>query len=186
MLRNPIIYLCTNWNTHIFLTDFIENFDPNVADYIPAAPNLNVITPNPDIDGYIELTWSFVSEATEYNIFRSDSVIERIEDAVFLGTSTGTSFGNDISTDGEYYFAITAVNLYGESNISNSEKIVILIGGSGDPEDDPDEDPDFRKEDLEETPFDIESIPGFKGEILIIFLILSSIGIILRVKNKSP
>lgn len=105
-------------------------------DLLPETPVLNPIVPNPDIDGIITLSWSTLI-ATHFGIsidtlFIVPSPPGGISYDVFvcgvlIGSTTETTYTDEITLDGVYDYKIRARNAYGVSRFSNVESVVIDI-----------------------------------------------------------
>nr|MDO8109047.1 hypothetical protein [Candidatus Sigynarchaeota archaeon] len=95
------------------------------------APTLNDITPNPDYDGNITLSWSSVLYAVNYSVYRSTaSFIEVDEPSVILVTvTTGISFEDTNLSVGSYYYMVVARSNYSYS--FSSLQNVNVSSGSG-------------------------------------------------------
>ena len=94
-----------------------------IAMPIPSSPILNSILPNPNINGIIELNWSYILEATTYYVFRSNSDIISIDGLTPI-TAVYLNNYHDINTvNGTYYYVIVAGNAMGNSSISNCESV---------------------------------------------------------------
>ena len=98
------------WNQYpVSATDF----DPN-APLPPAAPT---VTMTHSDSGKPKLTWSAVSGAASYRVYRSES---RGTGYSLLGTTTSTSYVNTGAAAGKtYYYRVKAVNSAGTSAYSN-------------------------------------------------------------------
>jgi fibronectin type 3 domain-containing protein len=100
----------------------------SIPSSVPAAPILNVISPNPSTTGNISLSWTSVTSATLYRIYRSTSNITVIDGSTSMqGSSTGTGWNVNGLTNGTYYFAITALNGSGSSAPSNCQSVNVTI-----------------------------------------------------------
>jgi hypothetical protein len=98
-----------------------------IPTYVPLSPILNTITPSVDTDGYINLTWNSVVGASSYKIYQSTANFTSISGASFVNTTNNVYYIVKISTNGTYYFAVTAVNASGESPISNRKSVQVAI-----------------------------------------------------------
>ena len=98
------------WNQYpVSATDF----DPN-APLPPAAPTVTMTYSD---SGKPKLTWSAVSGAVSYRVYRSES---RGTGYSLLGTTTSTSYVNTGAAVGKtYYYRVKAVNSAGTSAYSN-------------------------------------------------------------------
>ncbi len=84
----------------------------------PEATTLNPIIPSPDTDGNIELSWSSVSDATSYEVYR---------DNILRTTTTSTSYTDSDLTDGFYEYKIVCINVEGISDDSNIQSVTVSI-----------------------------------------------------------
>jgi hypothetical protein len=98
---------------------------PNLI--IPAAPNLNNIVPNPSLTGYIEISWTPVSNVNQYHLYRSTSPISNISGLTAIANLTALTYHDNITINGTYYYVVTARNASGESSISNCVNISIIL-----------------------------------------------------------
>ena len=90
------------------------DFAPD-APAIPAAPRVTI--GNSSASGKPKLTWSAVSGAASYRVYRSES---RGTGYSLLGTTTSTSYVNTGAAVGKtYYYRVKAVNSAGTSAYSN-------------------------------------------------------------------
>ena len=79
--------------------------------YLPTVPILNVIIPNPNLNGNISLSWNTVIGAIYYTIYQSNNLITSINGSVgLIGTTHSISFNNFGLTNGTYYYVVSAVN----------------------------------------------------------------------------
>ena len=87
----------------------------------PAAPtNLAATSPSA---GHINLTWTAVSGATSYQVFRGTSAGG--EGATAIGTPSTNSYADSGLTDGtKYYYTVKSVNASGTSGISNEANAI--------------------------------------------------------------
>jgi methionine-rich copper-binding protein CopC len=99
----------------------------NLFDLVLGAPQLNPISPTPDVDGTIQLTWSAVLGASLYHVFRSTAYITDITGLVAITTAAGHSFTDILQENGKYFYVIVAEGPIGNSSISNCENVTITI-----------------------------------------------------------
>lgn len=90
----------------------------------PIEPILNIIA-GPSITGEVHISWSSVSDADDYGVYRSDDEVSYD----FLGKVYTTSYDDLIEIDGTYYYRIKAGNEGGTSDFSNVEYVIIDIPG---------------------------------------------------------
>ncbi len=94
----------------------------------PGPPTLSAITPSPSIDGRIALSWTSVSGATSYQVYRDTSTITSIVGLTPLATGlTTTTYTDSIEINGTYFYVVVAVNGTGVSPISNCEGVEVGI-----------------------------------------------------------
>lgn len=80
----------------------------------------------------VALTWTPVSGASSYNVYRSTTSGFTISPSYKLGTSTTTAYTDTKVTNGTpYYYLITAVNLAGESAPSTQVSALPSLGPTG-------------------------------------------------------
>lgn len=91
------------------------------------TPNLDVITPNPDNDGYISLNWSKISGANNYLIYRNDYYILSTFGLTPVAVVNESNYHDLIHMNGDYYYVVVAINSTAISSISNCESIVVSI-----------------------------------------------------------
>ena len=116
-------------------TDFSQiRIDDDEADYCELViekletPMLEEISPSIDFDGNITLEWNSISGADSYNIFRETSIITDISGLTPLANIVETSYNDTNLLNNEtYFYAITAINTYSESNPSNVEYVTVII-----------------------------------------------------------
>jgi len=79
---------------------------------------------------YVHLTWTGVSGATEYKVYKGTSM----GNEVYFATTSKTYF-NDYSVDENetYYYYVTAVYGNSESSPSNEIKIKVILGAKSEP-----------------------------------------------------
>ena len=85
---------------------------------LPEATTLKLIYPIIDIDGDIELSWSSISLATEYKVYR---------DNILIKTTTSTSYIDSGLIDGVYEYKIVCTNADGDSGDSNIQSVTVQI-----------------------------------------------------------
>jgi fibronectin type 3 domain-containing protein len=98
--------------------------DVEVRVYLPPSPLLQEIS-SPNTNGSINLIWTAIPEADFYNIYRLGSPITELNGTFSpIATSTQESYMDAMYLDGTYYYAITTMNMIGESLLSNCEAVV--------------------------------------------------------------
>jgi len=99
---------------------------------VPFAPVVQPITPNSNFTGSISLYWGPVSGAMFYNVYRSTSVITAVNGLLTrFSTVNATTWQDNLSSCVTYYYVVTAVNINGESAISNCVQVGNGITGTG-------------------------------------------------------
>jgi len=81
-------------------------------------------------DGQVAVTWSPVSGATSYNIYWNTTGSVTTSDDV-IGTSASLLLHPNLTNGIIYYYAVTAVNAEGESNLSTEVSATPLAGAGG-------------------------------------------------------
>ena len=94
---------------------------------IPNTPVLDLILPNPDYDGIINLNWNDVGGATGYYIYRNTSTITSVSSLTPIATTSVSDYQDTIISNGTYYYVIIAGNATGNSSISNCESVEIIL-----------------------------------------------------------
>ncbi|TFF90739.1 MAG: hypothetical protein EU548_01475, partial [Promethearchaeota archaeon] len=94
---------------------------------IPGTPVLNPIEPNPDYNGIIELDWDESQNATDYYIYRDNSVIMDITGLTAIAKVSDTHYTDTVLSDGTYHYVVLGSNEEHNGSISNCENVTILI-----------------------------------------------------------
>ncbi len=96
---------------------------PPVIIVIPSTPALDPIIPNIVYDGVVVLTWATISNADSYKIYRSkDGGAYEI-----IKTVNTNSYTDKALEVGIYIYKIKAINIAGDSGISNIEAVKVDI-----------------------------------------------------------
>lgn len=90
----------------------------------PVEPILNIIIPNPSIDGEIHISWSPVSNVLYYEVYQSKDSGAYIAVESFLDE---TYYDDSVFVDGTYSYKVKAKNDAGTSDFSNVESVVVSI-----------------------------------------------------------
>jgi len=100
---------------------------PPVEPIAPIAPTLDVIVPNPEIDGNVNLNWTDVAGATSYIVLRSSLPITsgNVLLATVIATVTTSEYTAPNQADGTWWYAVQAKNATGTSAPSNDESVVV-------------------------------------------------------------
>jgi hypothetical protein len=94
----------------------------------PGSPVLNAISPNPDPDGTVHLTWNDVPEVVSWNLYRHSSEITELnldsttEVALLL---TESQYNDTELSEGTYWYAVVAIDEFGYSYLSNSVSVTV-------------------------------------------------------------
>ncbi len=91
------------------------------------VPELKPIVPPVDEDGKIIIFWDEVINASMYYIFRETSPITSTDGLTPIAEETSSSYYDQISENGTYYYAIVANNGSVNCSISNCESVNCLI-----------------------------------------------------------
>ncbi len=91
----------------------------------PNTPVLEAISPQIDRDGTIKLEWNDIAEASSYRVYRESSAITSVSGKISIATPTSSQYTDRGLEDGIYYYAITAVGIYGESDPSNCMYVIV-------------------------------------------------------------
>ena len=131
LIINPV-YLNSNKNFQcsFLILPGLSSITPNPShfDFPPASPVLSDIAPNPNLNGTIILWWSASAGAISYNVYCYTDLITSINSSLYLVSNIGITSEIDSGlTNGTYYYAITAINASGVSNVSNCQSVTIAI-----------------------------------------------------------
>ena len=96
----------------------------------PIPPLMSTISPNPNYNGSIAITWTAVSGATCYYVYRDTNPITTVGLLNFVANTTTTSDIDTIGSIGTYYYAIVASSLFGNSSVSNNVSVRVSTPGS--------------------------------------------------------
>ena len=120
--------------TGIFVIQF-TGFQPFIGDPDPppdpeplpdtdplVEPVLKMIS-SPSFTGEIDISWSSVSDADDYGVYRSDDGVSYD----YLGIVDTNSYDDSIAEDGTYYYKVKAGNEGGYSGFSNIKKVTVDI-----------------------------------------------------------
>ena len=133
-MQNPVHLFTTGGNFTVVVT--ITDADGDLSIYrsicivitVPAVPILMPITPNTSLNGNVTLSWTTVTGATSYNLYRYTGLITSINDSLTLvGSTRSTSIIDNGLMNGTYYYVITAVNATGKSIVSNCLSVRVTI-----------------------------------------------------------
>ena len=94
---------------------------------IPDPPLLDPISPNPNIDGIIQLNWNAVGDAITYYLFRDTSYITSISGMTPMAVVSTTHYQDIITANGTYYYVVIAGIGLGNSSISNCENVTVEV-----------------------------------------------------------
>ncbi|NHK32442.1 MAG: hypothetical protein FK730_13895 [Asgard group archaeon] len=97
---------------------------------IPDAPFLMPIVALPDFSGRLYLEWTDVLGATTYKLYRETTNITEISGLTPIETTDQLSYTDLPPEDGTYYYAVTALNSTGESDISNVRSKNVILPSS--------------------------------------------------------
>ncbi|MHA1732787.1 MAG: hypothetical protein ACTSU5_12650, partial [Promethearchaeota archaeon] len=120
---------------------------------VPSAPALSTISPDPDPDGKISLSWSAVQGAGEYCVYHSLQSFTSTSQATLVKTITSGTTTTTMGpyADGTHYFAVTAKNANGEGALSECRSVEVDV-------------PVFRLDDLEAVTLLDERVQFFSGD----------------------
>ena len=91
----------------------------------PIPPLMSTISPNPNYNGSIAITWTAVSGATCYYVYRDTNPITTVVLLNFDSNTTTTSDIDTIGSIGTYYYTIVASSLFGNSSVSNNVSVTV-------------------------------------------------------------
>jgi fibronectin type 3 domain-containing protein len=92
----------------------------------PTAPILKIID-SPNTNGSIYLDWEDVPNADNYTVYRHKKYINEINGSISIVTNTQISseYTDTGRPEGNFYYAIVALNNTGNSSLSNCKKVVV-------------------------------------------------------------
>ncbi|HMF30815.1 MAG TPA: hypothetical protein VKK79_05350, partial [Candidatus Lokiarchaeia archaeon] len=93
----------------------------------PGAPSLNLITPNPNYNGHINLTWSSSPGATTYYLYRNTSSFIVTTGLTPINSTGSTSVQDTIVINGTYFYAVVAGNSSGNSSLSSCQSVAVKL-----------------------------------------------------------
>jgi len=103
---------------------------PHTAD-VPAAPLLNPISINPTYDARAYMSWNAVAGATSYKVYRNTTQITSTVGQTVIGTTNMNAAANytdtSMSASGTYWYAVVASNASGDSALSNSVSVSVVL-----------------------------------------------------------
>ncbi len=99
--------------------------DPLFDDDPPVAPVLNMIA-GPSDTGEIDISWSSVSDADDYGVYRSN---DGTSYDILVERTTSTNYDDTITESGTYYYKLRAGNEGGTSAFSNVKSVIVTIPG---------------------------------------------------------
>jgi hypothetical protein len=137
--------------------------------YPPAAPVMTTLPWNMTYNSSAYLTWSNITEASSYNIYKEKDLIQDVTYLTPIASSTNLFYNDTFLTNATYFWAVVSVNATGESSPSNCVFTIVLPNpsastntGSGTTED---------------------SIAGFPMMVMGIISMVGIIGVIIRQKR---
>jgi len=122
----PYEYVTVNDSTIVaYKPEFIPLLT-NVQEYpSPDTPVLEEISPQIDRDGTIKLDWNDVVNSTSYFVYRESSAVVDTSGKIAIANPTSSAYTDRGLDDGIYYYAITSVGIYGESDPSNCLFVIV-------------------------------------------------------------
>jgi hypothetical protein len=91
----------------------------------PESPQLYPIVPNLSSSGSINIDWSDVANCDDYHLYRDLSPISSLSGLTVLSSTNISFYTDEITENGNYYYAVVAENDYGESLLSNIENVQV-------------------------------------------------------------
>lgn len=90
---------------------------------IPSATTVYTISPNPNIDGVITISWLSISDADDYELYRSK------DGGIFspITTTAETSYPDTVFLDGTYYYKVICRGVDDNSGFSNTQSVKVEI-----------------------------------------------------------
>jgi hypothetical protein len=105
----------------------LSNMEHVLVDYpeIPIAPSL-ISIPSPDYDGNFTVSWTSVSGADEYRLYRHPSSFSSRFGILSIYQGSSTSYDEIDLAEGDYYYGVVALNSSGISDLSNIEHVEVF------------------------------------------------------------
>ena len=110
-----------------FVNSSISNCEEITTDLSLNTPILDLITPNPNYVGVVDLNWDDIEGATIYYIFREKNPITSPNSLIPIYTTIESNFTDTIYFNEIYYYVIVAGNGVVNSSISLNQDISILM-----------------------------------------------------------
>ncbi len=109
-------YLSSGSDADIFYRKFVGS---------PGKPILFPISPPISSVSNISLTWSLEIAADSYDIYRSPNYFTDESDLAVLDTTSDLQYFDALNESGTYFYAVVAINEYGDSDLSNVVSIEV-------------------------------------------------------------
>jgi len=93
----------------------------------PVPTVLAPISPNPNPNYEVELSWQERISATQYYIYRNTSFISSVVGLTPIAMVSGLSYTDKITQNGTFYYVIVAANLMGNTSISNCQNVTMSL-----------------------------------------------------------
>jgi len=106
-----------------------NNLPTTVAVSAQNAPILNVISPNPSINGSISLSWSFVYTATTYFVYRETDPITSAVGLTPIATTSALNYQDIVTSDDTYYYAVVGGNQFWNTSTSLNQSVIFAHAG---------------------------------------------------------
>jgi len=103
----------------------LPNYEPTISRFAPNTPVLDPIIPNPNTNGWVELSWDEPEWLAYFRIWRKkdDESWKLIATGIFMETS----YIDTLTENGEYKYVMIAYLVRYESNYSNIETVLTNI-----------------------------------------------------------
>ena len=98
--------------------------------FVPKAPVLSAIIPNPNMLGNITLSWNSVIGALYYLVYESSSPLTNYNITNYQYDRSMYAFSTtytDDESNGTYYYVVTARNSSGQSACSNCQSVTVIV-----------------------------------------------------------
>ena len=98
------------------------------APELPSPPTLSILSPSPSSNHTVELEWTLSGGADNYTLYRNTAPItsSNLATSTNIITTTGDNWIDIVPGYNRWYYAVTAINMSGSSDPSNSEYIDII------------------------------------------------------------
>ncbi|HMF31356.1 MAG TPA: 6-bladed beta-propeller, partial [Candidatus Lokiarchaeia archaeon] len=128
--------IAVDGNGKVFVADdyrvqvFQETLVIPPPSFAPPAPNLASLTVDTAAPGNVTVKWDAATGAVSYSVYRYTSFISAVNNSITnVANPTTTTYTDQLTASGTYYYVVTATNASGTSGISNCKSVEVTFGG---------------------------------------------------------